>query len=141
HFPLGQVVRAGAPAAELSPGDLDELEARYRAQQVAGLSSDPLAVREVAGVVVGDARAHPMGRRGTRPPAEQVAHVASLCGDLARGPRVGRIALEPATVLAQHRAAAGGIGDDEIGLVTKEDVDVSARSALGLGTLAKMREQ
>ena len=51
---LGDVVDAGAAAAPIGLGELDELQARDQLKEVAGLLGDLLAVRQVTGVVVGD---------------------------------------------------------------------------------------
>src|SRR2546423_9432647 len=52
---LDEVVDAGAAAADLLLGRLDELEAGDRAKQLARLGADALGVREVAGVLERDA--------------------------------------------------------------------------------------
>ena len=52
---LGDVIDAGAPAAPVGFGELDEFEARDELQEVARLLGDLLAMRQVAGVVVSDA--------------------------------------------------------------------------------------
>src|SRR5438270_7122632 len=52
HLRLGEVVSAGAAAAELAVGELDELETSHRAQQRTRLAAYTLTVREVARVVV-----------------------------------------------------------------------------------------
>src|SRR5215210_4642184 len=51
---LYQVVDAGRAAADLPLGGLDQLELGDSAQQLAGLRANPLRVRQVAGVVVGE---------------------------------------------------------------------------------------
>ena len=61
----------GAAAALLAVRDLDELEAGDRREERARLRADPLRVREVAGVVIGDARGSGWrGARGRRAPPE-----------------------------------------------------------------------
>ncbi len=51
---LGNVVDASATAAPVGLGKFDELEAGDQFEQIAGLLGNLLAVRQVAGVVVGD---------------------------------------------------------------------------------------
>ena len=51
---LGDVVDAGAAAAPIGLGQLDELEPGDELQEVAGLLGDLLPVGQVTGVVVGD---------------------------------------------------------------------------------------
>ena len=60
---LHEVVDAGRAAAQLPVGGLEQLELRDPAQQRARLRADALRVREVAGVVVGDAQRERMARR------------------------------------------------------------------------------
>ena len=56
HLGMRQVVDAGAAAAPVGIGKLDEFDAGKRAQQLARRRAHLLRVREVAGVVVPDAQ-------------------------------------------------------------------------------------
>ena len=51
-----EVVDAGAAAADLRLGDRPQLDTGNGAEQIARLLADALGVREVAGIVVGDAQ-------------------------------------------------------------------------------------
>ena len=95
---LDEVVDAGAAAAQLLLGRLDELELRDRAQQRPRLGAHALRVAEVAGLLVGDAQRQ-------RVPLRRTAR-----GDELRD--VGDRQVE-ARVL-QVRAAAGGVRDDRL---------------------------
>ena len=63
---LDQVVDARRAAADLRLGDLEKLEPRDAAQQLARLRADALGVGQVAGVVVGDAHRKRVRRRPAR---------------------------------------------------------------------------
>ncbi len=60
---LDQVIDSGAPTADLGFGRCQQLDAGNRLQERARLRPDALAVRQMAGVVVGDGRRRGDGRR------------------------------------------------------------------------------
>ena len=68
---LHQVVDAGAPAADLGLGRRDDLHARNGLEQRARFGTHALAVRQVAGVVIGDTGLERMPRRTLRPEFRQ----------------------------------------------------------------------
>ena len=96
---LGQVVDAGAAAADRLLGGLGELEARDRAEQLARLELDPLRVQEMARVLEGDAQLEraPLGTR---------AELGEELRDVDDG--------QVETGVLQVRAAAGCVDDEPI---------------------------
>ena len=112
---LDEVVDAGAAAALVAVGDLDELDAGDRREEPARLLADPLRVGEVAGVVVGDARARSGGaaRRGGSAARNSVTSRTFAENAAARVGPLRVVREEPAVVL-QVRAAAGGVDDDRV---------------------------
>ena len=112
---LVEVVGAGAAAAEVGVGQLQQLDAGDGAQQVARFAADVLGLGEVAGVVVGDALraavAGGLSRAGRA--REEDGHVHH---PLAEGVRAGlvRRAAQDEVVFVHGGAAAGGVGDDGV---------------------------
>ena len=62
HLRLDQIEDAGAAAADLGVGKRDEREAGNRLEQLTRLAADALRVRQVTGVVIGDAQRERMPR-------------------------------------------------------------------------------
>src|SRR5690606_42116959 len=90
-FGIDEVVDTGGAAAEVRLGDLRNVQAGDGAQELAGLGSHALSVRQVAGVVVGDRHRQRMARsRGTELD-EHLADVADLLGEGARPVGVLRV--------------------------------------------------
>src|SRR5947207_2658432 len=59
-FRLDQVVDSGAAAALIAVGNLHELKLRNSAKELPRSRTNPLSMREVTGVVIGDAGLHRM---------------------------------------------------------------------------------
>ena len=121
HVGVRQVVHTGAAAAPVGVGQRHELHAGERAQQPARGFAHALGVRQVAGVVVRDAkcargitrRTHLVRRTGKVVVGKDLGHVAravrqSVCG-IGRGSVCHQV---PA--LAKRRTASGGVGDHEV---------------------------
>ena len=118
---LGDVVDAGAAAAPVGLGELDELEPGDELQEIAWLLGDLLAVRQVAGVVVGDGEIAQALLRG----AAAVLHhpfvdVAQLGVPELRERRVGGVVGEQGAVMPEMITAAAGVGDDGVELRRRE---------------------
>ncbi len=108
HLRLEHVVDAGAAAAEVALGQLDEREARDAPEQLARLVADPLAVRQMAGVVV---------RHGDVEPAQRQVRAGQDLADVASARRERprrRCVRQPVRVLLHRGATAGGVADDEV---------------------------
>jgi hypothetical protein len=101
---LDEVVDPGAAAAQLLLGGLDELEARDRAQQRAGLLAHALGVTEVAGLLEGDAPLERVQRRGLAP-RERLRDVEDRQVELG---------------LLQVGPASGGVSDDRLDAERRE---------------------
>src|SRR5918996_136339 len=63
HRRLEKIVDAGAAAAEVALGELDQTQARDAPQELARLPADVLAMREVTGVVVRDGHVEAVERQ------------------------------------------------------------------------------
>ena len=114
RFRLDEVVDAGAAAAELLLGRLDELELRNRAKQRARLGADALGVAEVACLLVGDTE-------------RQRVQLRRSAGDEQLGDVRDR---QVEIRVLQVRAAAGGVRDDRLG----------ARRSKRFGRATRLRE-
>src|SRR5262249_49066583 len=111
---LDQVVDAGASAALISVGNLEQLEPRDAVEEPARLLPDPLGVRQMAGVVVRDAGADRMPRREGRQAGEELGDVANFRGELLRARSPFLVLREDPSVLLERRAAAGGVDEDRV---------------------------
>ena len=129
---LGDIVDAGAAAAPVGLGQLDELEPRDELQEVARLLGDLLAVRQVAGVVVSDGEVAEARPRG----AATVLHhpfvdIAELGVPQLRQRRVDGVFGEQGAVMPEMITAAAGIRDDGVELRRREEVDHPLGQGLG----------
>src|SRR5204863_8830497 len=97
-FGLHQVVDAGAPAALVALGDLDELEAGDAGEERSRRLPDALRVGEMAGVVVRDPRAQGMPGGDRRQGGQELTDVADLRGEGRRAGTPLRIAREETAV-------------------------------------------
>src|SRR5262245_18724190 len=78
RFGLHQVIDPSAAAADLRLGWCEQLNTWYRLQQRPGLRTNPLAMREVAGVVIDDARVNRVSRRAwSAKLAEHLGHISN----------------------------------------------------------------
>src|SRR5437867_4057479 len=75
-FRLDQVVDPGAAAALIAVGYLHELKLRDTAKELPRSRTNPLGMREVTGVVIGDARLHRMPRGQRWQPGEKLGDVS-----------------------------------------------------------------
>src|SRR5437762_225869 len=124
---MREVVDAGAPAAALRIGDRDDRDVRDRREEGPRLATDPLSVREVAGVLVDDPdRTWRAALDGDR--IDGLRRVADAGAESSRpeGPR--GIVGEQLRVGLELRAAAGRVHDDRrVG--AGERVDVQDRKS------------
>src|ERR1700693_154627 len=74
-FRLDQVVDSSAAAALIAVGNLHELKLRNSAKELPRRRTNPLGMREVTGVVIGDAHLHRMSRGQGRQPGEKLSDV------------------------------------------------------------------
>jgi hypothetical protein len=113
----GRCEAAGATAG-VAVGDLHDLEAGDRAEELARLRSDALGSGGVARVVEGDAlEARVRGGRLDALVVEELHQVADL------GPeRAGLVGLEQVAGLLHVGAATGGVHDDRVGLGERAEV-------------------
>ena len=129
---LGDVVDAGAAAAPVGLGEFDQLEARDELKELSRLLGHLLAVREVAGVVVGDGQ---VAQAGLRRPAAVLHHplvdIAQLgVPELGQG-RVDGVCGQQGAVVAEVIAAAARVRDDGVELGRREEVDHPLGQRLG----------
>src|SRR2546425_3652531 len=103
---MREVVDARAAAAALRVGDVDDRHALHPLEQRAGLRADPLAVREVAGILVRDPDG-PGGAPGTR--LQDLAEIADARREPLRTVGPGGVVGEELAVVLHVRAAAGGV--------------------------------
>src|SRR6266446_200231 len=138
HAGLEEIVDARAAAAEVAVGKLDEPELGDPAQKLARLLPDPLAVDQVTGIVVRD--------RQIEGPERQVG-AGQHFRDIANARGEARELGNPMAVLLHHRAAARGVGDDEIEVVGKRAGERARSGRMGIhspgvkleGTAAALR--
>ena len=125
-----QVVDAGAAAADLGLAHRQQLEAGNRAEQIARRLADALRVREMAGIVVGDAQRRRLARRGRRTERGQhLADVAHPGGERAGAVRPLRVAGQQLAVLLHRRTASGGVHGDDFDARPLERGDCAAGKA------------
>jgi hypothetical protein len=142
HFGLDEVVNSGAAAAPHRFGKRHDVEARYVGEKFAGLGGDFLAVAEVAGVVIGDARFG--GRFFGRAEAdvdEPFADVLHFLGPLPGPGGIERIVVEEAVEMFEVRSAAGGVGDDGVERVEVELVEEAPGEIFRLFVFAVVGEE
>src|SRR6266851_18325 len=138
HAGLEEIVDARAAAAEVAVGKLDEPEPGDPAQKLARLLPDPLAVDQVTGIVVRD--------RQIEGPERQVG-AGQHFRDIANARGEARELGNPMAVLLHRRAAARGVGDDEIEVVGKRAGERARAGRMGIhspgvkleGTAAALR--
>ena len=113
------VVEPGRPAADLAVGNLHDAQVRHGSEQRPGRRADPLRVREVTRVVVGDLQrlAH-SGRRHETEVVEKLGDVAHPRRKTAPLPFLGASA-EHVAVFLHRRAAPSCVGDDRIHILWK----------------------
>src|SRR2546427_3598559 len=78
---MGEVVCARAAAAPLAVGELDQRDTGDRAQKRAGLRSDPLPMREVTGILIGDAQTRSRGGSSDQVTRKKLGDVADTEGE------------------------------------------------------------
>ena len=116
-----QQISGSAGSSSSSPG--------IAAQQLARGLADALGVGEVAGVVVGHLHGQRVALGARRLGREHLGHVADLLGEGQRAAVADQVA-----VLLHGRAAAGGVGHDEV--VVVEGVDGLLGELAGLVVVA-----
>jgi len=132
HLVLHDVVSAGAAAADIGAGHFFQRDTGDGGEQLAGCAADALAVREMAGVLIGHHfvhRAHPQIQFDTR---EEFGDVADPGGELSRSGRVGRIAGEQLAIFLEHGAAAGGVADDNVESSAAQGFNILAGQRAGI---------
>ena len=127
HCRLREIVAAGTATAGVGVWQLDKDQTGDLPQQLPGGLANALPVRQVAGVVVGDALVQLSwrGHHGQR--NKELRYVAHLGAKRPCPLRIQRIVGQERAVFLQHGAAAGGIGDDGTQLGRKR-IDVPARA-------------
>jgi hypothetical protein len=125
-----EIVDSGAPAAKVRLPQRHQREPGDRPQETPRLRSDPLTVRQVAGVVIRHAQLHGV-KRPLQPRFRQdlgnITDAAALRGGA--GPKI-RIVLQQLPVVLHHRPAAGGIDRHEIRPGCLEHLDRPPRQSL-----------
>jgi hypothetical protein len=125
---MGDVVNAGATAAERGLLHLAQLKAGDRPQQAAWLLRDALRVGEVAWLLEGDGDIHLPDRHVIRQHGEIFGYVTYL-------PREGLaplvvVAAQQVTITLERRTATGRVDDDRVEVIRVEGGDVAPRQPL-----------
>src|SRR5215831_19647138 len=125
HAGMGDVVNASAATATIRPVHFLQLQFGNSFQQIPRLVAHPLAVREMARVLIG--RRYLQGRQ----PADEAQTGEKFRGILYESTEsfrflcVGRIVAEEMVVLFHSGAAAGRIDNDGIDTGVEKNIDVS----------------
>jgi hypothetical protein len=129
HLPVRHVVDAGAPAAEVRGRHLPERQTWNRCQQLARRGANPLlAVREVAGVLVGGGKRQP-AHPGIEPEfGQELVDVPDQLREARRRPGVSIVVAQQLAVLLQSGPAARGVGDHGVILAGEHRVDVAPKA-------------
>src|SRR5581483_8098519 len=106
QFRLGDVVDARAATTGIRLLQFDERDARYLLQKLARLLAYLLAVRQVAGVVVGDDGLQALRRGNEVDLSQPLTHVTHLRRERLRLIAVGRVVGQQVAILLHGRAAA-----------------------------------
>ena len=113
-------------------GSSTSLQVRDQAQQLARLGGDLLAVRQVAGLVVGHhLRRGMVGGRLNADLNEPLVDVLDLLVPEGGAVAIGRVVGEQLVVVLEVGAAAAGVGDDGVELVRRELLKLLAGELLG----------
>ena len=122
---LGDVVDAGAAAADVLLGGLDHRQPGDAPQRDGGRERQPLRVPEMARVLHRHLQVERVARRPRLDLGEELAQVAHPGGERGRPLRPGRVVAEHVPELLQVRAAARGVDDHRLDVV--EGLDHPAR--------------
>jgi hypothetical protein len=109
----------------------DELQPRDRFEDEARRACDPLGVRQVARVLVGDNRGYAARWALERQVGQQLANIADASGELARLVPVGGIIGQELGVLLHCGAATRRVNDDSVRSLSEKRIDVSASETAG----------
>lgn len=138
HGRFGEGIAAGAAAAEVGFGQFDITIARSGANEAAGSLGDALGMREVAGVVAGDAvgagevlaEAGKLFRKAGSG-GQPLGEIADALSEGVGSAGIIGVAGEEGAVVLEGGTAAGGINDDGVEFGDRERFEVVAGGGAG----------
>ena len=125
---MDQIVNTGASAAAVCFPQLHQLQSRDALEQVTRRGLYSLAMEEMTGIIVSDSDVEPAEPGIQTYQVEILRNVLDAPAELMSPAAVNRIIGQDMPVLLEHRAAPGGVDDDEVGTSSKASIFLRARS-------------
>ena len=138
---MRDVVDSGGAAADFRVRQFHKIEIGNGVQKGARSFANFLAVKKMAGILVGDANWKLLQVCGEAESGEEFGDVASLGGKFACLAVLFLALREEMMVFLERGAAAGGVGDDGVEVFAKKDEEILSREfAGGLASAGVRRE-
>ena len=140
-FRFRDVIDAGRAATNIRVGQFHEFQAGDRAQQLAGSLANFLAVEQVAGILIGDARGDGLHRRGEPEGSKKLSDVADILRECRCGGVFGFAGSEQAIVFLKRGTATRGVGDDRVEISSTEGGEIATGQFAGDVAHTSMQRQ